>query len=135
MIGEIIRYAANRAMGGAVDSAARHASWGAAAIFLIGVGTVFSLIVAFWLLDARYSATTAGIAISALCFVVASILLMMPRLLNWMESKSKKQADPVAETAAVVQEEVAEAVDYFGPIRVVGSALLLGVGLARSMKR
>ena len=135
MIGEMIRYAANRAMGGAVDSAARHASWGAAAIFLIGVGTVFSLIVAFWMLDARYSATTAGMAIATLCFVVAGILLMMPRFLDWMESKSKKPADPVAETAAVVQEEVAEAVDYFGPVRVVASALMLGVGIARTLKR
>ena len=135
MLGEMIRYAANRAMGGAVDSAARHAAWAAAAIFLIGVGTVFSLIVAFWLLDARYSATAAGIAIAALCFVVASIFFMMPRLLDWLESKSKKQVDPVAETAAVVQEEVAGAVDYFGPIRVVASALMLGVGIARSIKR
>ena len=135
MFGEMIRYAANRAMGGAVDSAARHASWGAAAIFLIGVGTVFSLIVAFWMLDARYSATAAGITIAALCFVVASILLMMPRLLNWLESESKSQDGSVAETAAVVQEEVAGAVDYFGPIRVVASALMLGIGIARSIKR
>lgn len=135
MIGEMIRYAANRAMGGAVDSAARQASWGVAAIFLIGVGTVFSLIVAFWILDARYSATAAGTAIASLCFFVAFILLMMPRLLNWLELKSKKQDDPAAQSAAVVQEEVAGAVDYFGPIRVVASALMLGVGIARTIKR
>jgi hypothetical protein len=135
MFGDLIRYAANRAVGGAVDSAARQATWGAAAIFLIGVGTVFSLIVVFWLLEAYYSATTAGLTIAALCFVVAGGLLMMPRLLNWMESKSKHEGDPVAETAAVVQEEVEEAVDYFGPIRVVASALMLGVGIARTIKR
>ena len=135
MIGELIRYAANRAMGGVVDSAARHASWGAAAIFLIGVGAIFSLIVAFWLLDARYSATVAGTAIAALCFVFGAICLMMPRLLDWLETKAKTPTDPVSETVAAVQEEVADAVDYFGPIRVVASALMLGVGIARSIKR
>ena len=135
MFGAMIRYAANRAMGGAVDSAARHASWGAAAIFLIGVGTVFSLIVAFWLLDARYSATAAGITIAAVCFLVGTICLMMPRFLNWLEAKSKKQTDPVSQTVAAVQDEVAGAVDYFGPIRVVASALLLGVGIAKRIKR
>lgn len=135
MIGDMIRYAANRAVGGAVDSAARHASWGVAAIFLIGVGTVFSLIVAFWLLDARYSATAAGTAIASLCFVVAFIFLMMPRLLDRLETRAKTQTDPVAETVAAVQEEAAGAVDYFGPIRVVGSALMLGVGIAKSIKR
>ena len=135
MIGAMFRYAASRAMGGAVDSAARHASWGAAAIFLIGVGAVFSLIVLFWLLNARYSAPVAGMTIAALCFGVAAVLFMMPRYLDWMETKSKTPLDPAAETAAVVQEEVAEAVDYFGPIRVVATALMLGVGIARTIKR
>lgn len=135
MLGDMVLYAANRAMGGAVDSAARKASWGGVAIFLLGVGTIFSLIVAFWLLDARYGATAAGLIISAACFVIGVICLSMPRLLDWLQAKSKRQEDPVAETVTAVQEEVAEAVDYFGPIRVVGSALLLGVGIARSLKR
>lgn len=135
MLGEMIRYAASRAMGGAVDSAARHASWGAAAIFLLGIGTIVSLVVAFWLLDARYSATAAGSTIAAVCFVVGFICLMMPRLLDWLETKAKAQTDPVAETVTAVQEEVAGAIDYFGPIRVVASALMLGVGIARRIKR
>lgn len=135
MLGEIIRYAANRAVNGAVDSAARHASWTAAAIFLLGIGTVFSLIVAFWLLDARYSATAAGVIIAGMCFVVGSICLVMPRLLNSLEAKARTPTDPVAETAAAVEEEVADAVDYFGPIRVVASALMLGVGIARAIRR
>ena len=91
MFGEMIRYAANRAVNGAVDSAARHASWTAAAIFLLAVGTIFSLIVAFWLLDARYSATAAGLAIAAFCFVVGSICLVMPRLLSWLDRRRHRQ--------------------------------------------
>lgn len=133
MFGEMIRYAANRAVNGAVDSAARHAFWTAAAIILLAVGTIFSLIVAFWLLDARYSATAAGLAIAGFCFVFGSICLVMPRLLSRLEAKTP--ADPVSETVAAVDEEVADAVDYFGPIRVVASALMLGVGIARTIKR
>jgi hypothetical protein len=135
MIGAIVRYAANRAISGAVDSAARHASWGVAAMFLMGVGTIFILIVAFWILDARYSSTVAGFMIAAVCFAAAAFLFRMPRILEWLESKSESPADPAAQTALAVQEEVSEAVDYFGPIRVLGSALILGVGLARSIRR
>jgi hypothetical protein len=135
MFGEMIAYAANRAMGGAVDSAARHASWGVAAMFLLGAGTIFSLIVAFWLLDAHYSSTVAGFVIAAFCFVSGFICLMMPRILNWLETKPKPQETAVAETVTAVEEEVAGAVDYFGPIRVVASALILGIGIAKSLKR
>jgi hypothetical protein len=60
---------------------------------------------------------------------------MMPRILNWLETKPKPQETAVAETVTAVEEEVAGAVDYFGPIRVVASALILGIGIAKSLKR
>jgi len=133
MFGDLFLYAANRATQGAVDTVARRASWGGYAVFLMLVGTVFGLIVLFWSLEARYGAMAAGVGITASCFIVGLVCMMMPKLLDRLEAKAKK-AEP-ASTVTAVQEEVAEAVDYFGPIRVVGSAFVLGLGLARNIKR
>jgi phosphoglycerol transferase MdoB-like AlkP superfamily enzyme len=135
MIGNLLLYAANRATQGAVDNVARKASWGGFAVFLLLVGTIFSLIVAFWVLNDRYDAPVAGAIIAGGCFVVGLLCLLMPRFLEWLGSKAKTTSAPVHETVSAVQEEVAEAVDYFGPIRVVGSAFMLGLGIARSFKR
>lgn len=135
MIGEIILYAANRATHGAVDSVARKASWGGFAVFLLLVGTVFSLVVAFWLLDARYGSVVAGSIIAAGCFVLGVACMLMPSFLDWLASQSKKPDAPVADTVNAVKAEVSEAVDYFGPIRVVASAFMLGLGIAKSVKR
>ena len=55
---------------------------------------------------------------------------MMPKFLDWRESRAKKPVEPVADTVNAVKAEVAEAVDYFGPIRVVASAFMLGLGIA-----
>lgn len=138
MIGNLILYAANRATHGAVDNVTRKASWGGFAVFLLLVGTIFSLIVTFWMLSERYDAPVAGAIIAAGCFVVGFLCLLMPQYLDWLEAKSKAKTTPLTpaqETVSAVREEVAEAVDYFGPIRVVGSAFMLGLGIARSMKR
>ena len=135
MIGEMILYAANRATHGAVDNVARKASWGGFAVFLLLAGTIFSLVVAFWLLDRRYGAVTAGSIIAVGCFTVGIICMFMPNFLDWLAAQSKKPEAPVTDTVNAVKAEVTEAVDYFGPIRVVASAFLLGLGIARSVKR
>jgi hypothetical protein len=134
MIGEMILYAANRATHGAVENVARKASWGGFAVFLLLVGTIFSLIVAFWWLDGKYSAIVAGAIIAAGCFIVGTLCLLMPGFLDRLEARAKKPADPVADTVNAVKVEVTEAVDYFGPLRVVASAFMLGLGIARSVK-
>lgn len=135
MVGEFFKYAVNRAVGGAVDSAARRASWLVAAAFLLIVGSIFGLIVLFWSLDRHLTPIAAGLLISAGCIALGLLCLTMPRFLDWLETEAAPpDGDPVTETAAAVQEEMEEAVDYFGPVRVVGSALLLGVSIARTMK-
>ncbi len=135
MIGDMVLYAANRATQGAVGNMARRASWGGVAIFLLLVGVVFALSVLFRILTERYDAIVAGTAIASVSIVLGLVCLAMPRVLDWLESRAKKPADPVADTVASVKVEVAEAVDYFGPIRVVASAFMLGLGAARSLKR
>jgi hypothetical protein len=135
MIGEMLLYAANRATHSAVDSVARKASWGGFAVFLLLVGTIFSLVVVFWVLDGHFGAIAAGSIIAAGCFVVGALCMLMPTFLDWLATRSKKPDAPVADTVNAVKAEVTGAVDYFGPIRVVASAFMLGLGIARSVKR
>lgn len=136
MLGNLFLYAANRATQGAVGNVARQASWGGLAIFLMLAGAVFSLVVAFLMLDARFGAESAGVMIAAGCFVAAIVCLSMPRLLDWMETKAKPTpAAAIAETGAAVHEEMTQAVDYFGAVRVVASAFLLGLSAARQLKQ
>lgn len=135
MIGEMVLYAANRATQGAVDNVARKASWGGFAVFLMLVGTIFSLVVAFWWLDRRFGAIGAGSIIAVGCFVVGIICMLMPNFLDWLATRAKKPDALVDDTVSAVKAEMTEAVDYFGPIRVVASAFMLGLGIARSVKR
>lgn len=135
MLNNLILYAANRATQGAVDTVARKASWAGFAVFMLLAGTVFSLVVAFWMLNVRYDAATAGLIVAAGCFLLALVCLTMPRLLDWIDAKAAKPASDAVAVTNAVKEEAAQAVDYFGPIRVVGSAFMLGMGAARTIKR
>jgi hypothetical protein len=136
MLSNLFLYIANRATKGAVENVTRRASWGGIAIFLLLTGTIFALLVGFWALESRYGAMTAGGLIAVGCFVVGLLCLSVPPFLDWMERPAPKPAaDPVMETVAAVQQEAVEAVDYFGPIRVVGSAFLLGLGIARRIRQ
>jgi hypothetical protein len=136
MLGNLFLYAANRASQGAVGNVARQASWGGFAVFLLLAGAIFSLVVTFVVLDARLGAASAGVIIAAGCFVAGLVCLSMPGLLDWMETKPKPtSAETIAETSAVVHEEMTQAVDYFGAVRVVASAFLLGLSAARQLKQ
>ncbi len=134
MIGELVLYAANRATNGAVEGVARKASWGGVAVFLMLAGTIFGLFVGFWILEAQYGSPVAGGILAAACFAVGLVCLMMPKLLDWSERKPTTSTTPSAQTAAAVQDEVAEAVDYFGPIRVLATAFMLGFGIAKRIR-
>ncbi len=135
MLGNLFLYAANRATQGAVDNVSRRASWGGFAIFLMLTGIIFSLIVVFWLLQDQLGATSAGVIIAAGCFVVGLVSLSMPHLLDRIDAQAKPApAAPIPVSAAAVQQEMTDVVDYFGAVRVVGSAFLLGLGIARRLK-
>ena len=135
MVGDMLLYAANRATTSAVGSVTRKASWGGVALFLLLVGTVFGIVVLFWLLNTRFDAIVAGSIVAAACFVVAIGCALMPKMLDRIDAQRKQPVDPMTETVSAVKEEVNEAVDYFGPIRVIASAFMLGVGIARTVKR
>ena len=80
-------------------------------------------------------ATEAAVILAAVCIVAGLVCLSMPQMLDKMAAAAKP-AEPatLAETSTVVHEEMTQAVDYFGAIRVVASAFLLGFGAAKQLK-
>jgi hypothetical protein len=136
MFNNLILYAANRATQGAVDNVARKAAWGGFAVVMSLAGLVFGLIVAFWLLSERYNVATAGLILAGVCFVVAMVGFAMPSILERRDAAvPTSPTDNAKQAMAAVKVEASEAVDYFGPIRVVASAFMLGLGAARQIKR
>jgi hypothetical protein len=135
MINNLILYAANRATQGAVDNVARKAVWGGFAVFMTLAGVVFGLIVAFWLLLERYNVATAGLILAGVCFAIAVGGFAMPSILDRRDTLAKPPSDNATQAIAAVKVEASEAVDYFGPIRVIASAFMLGLGAARQIKR
>ncbi len=138
MIGEVVAYAASRATSGAVENISRHAMWFAAGIFVLLLGCFFAVLAAFWSLEPIYGAinSATGIAIVAIaagmfCFVVPGIVQYFQRR---RAIEAAKAADPVAETIKAVNIEASEAVDYFGPARVLATAFMVGVGIARQLR-
>ena len=135
MLGNLFLYAANRATQGAVGNVARQASWGGFAVFLLLAGAIFSLVVAFLVLEANVGAASAGVIIAVGCIVAGLVCLSMPQILDAMETKAKQPSvNPIVESTAIVQEEMTQAVDYFGAVRVVASAFMLGLGMAKQLK-
>ncbi len=134
MLGNLFLYAANRATHGVVGNVARQASWSALAALLLLAGAVFGLVVAFMVLEAQVGAESAAVILAAISVVAGIVCLSMPTMLDKMEAAAKP-AEPatLAETSAVVQEEMTQAVDYFGAVRVVASAFLLGFGAAKQL--
>jgi hypothetical protein len=133
MIGDLVRYAANRATHGVVEDVTRKAAWGGLAAVMLLVGLIFSVLMIFWWLEKNYGATAAGGIIAGVSIIAGLIFLMMPSMIE--RAKHKETAlTPSEEMVTAVQEEMSEAVDYFGPIRVVGTAFVLGFGIARRIK-
>jgi hypothetical protein len=135
MIGETILYVANRSTSGAVSTVARKASWVGFAVFLLLAGSTFGLVSAFWWLTTTFSPIGASVIVAVGCFTVGSICLMMPDVLDWLKKRAAKPPQPIADTVDAVKAEVSEAVDYFGPLRVVASAFMFGLGIARTVKK
>jgi hypothetical protein len=134
MIDRFFRYATNRAADGAIEAVSRQATWIGLAILLFLSGAIISLIVIFQLLAESLGFVSAGVILAAASIAVGIICLSMPRMIERVETSTQTTTSPVAETMAEVQQDIAQAVDYFGAIRVVASAFLLGLGAARQIK-
>jgi hypothetical protein len=135
MIGNAVLYAASRATSNAIENVTRRMTWTVLAATFLLCGLVFGLMLAFWLVEARIGALHAAAAIALACAGVGLVCLVMPSLIEWFETRLKRQGSAVATTAAAVDEEAKEAVDYFGALQVIGAAFLFGLGAARRLKR
>ncbi len=138
MIGDFVRYAANRATHGVVEDITRKATWGGLAVVMLLVGSVFAILMIFWWLETYFGAIAAGGIIAAVCIAAGIVFMMMPKIIERAEEKQKAleqgALSPSGEVVTAVNQEMSEAVDYFGPIRVVGTAFVLGFGIARRIK-
>ena len=99
---------------------------------------VAALLVAFQLLEPRVGVSNAVALISVACLLVGLFCLSLPDRIDRAQreqAKASSSASPVATTAAAIDDEAKQAVDYFGAVRVVGAAFLFGLGAARKLKR
>ena len=136
MIGDAILYAVQRATSTAVSNVERKVAWTAAAGALLLCALVAALLVAFQLLEPRVGVSNAVALISVACLLIGLFCLSLPNRLDraQRELAASSSASPVATTAAAIDEEAKQAVDYFGAVRVVGAAFLFGLGAARKLK-
>ncbi len=134
MIGDLFRYAANRATHGVVENVTRKASWGGLAVIMLLIGVIFGVLMAFWLLEASYGAPAAGGIIAAVCIIIGVGCLMMPKFLEWSERQPPSTESTSAEVVSAVKEEMSDVVDYFGPVKVLGTAFMLGFSVAKRIK-
>jgi uncharacterized membrane protein YdcZ (DUF606 family) len=136
MLGDAVLNAASRATHNALENVTRRIAWaGAAVIFLVGAFTV-ALILSFWLLRPILGDVEAAGVIVGACLLIALFCASMPWMIERMERPPRKTTtSAVATTAAVVDQEAREAVDYFGAIRLVSAAFLFGLDTARRLRR
>jgi hypothetical protein len=137
MIGDAILYAVQRATSNAVGNVERKVAWTAAAGALLLCSLVAALVVAYQLLEPRIGMSSAVALISVACLLIGLFCLSMPNRLDRAQheqAKPSRSASSVATTAAAIDEETKQAVDYFGAVRVVGAAFLFGLGAARKLK-
>ena len=136
MLGEAILYAVRSATSTAVGNVERKVAWTAAAGALLLCALVAALLVAFQLLEPRVGVSNAVALISVACLLVGLFCLSLPNRIDraHREQAASSTASPVATTAAAIDEEAKQAVDYFGAVRVVGAAFLFGLGAARKLK-
>lgn len=137
MIGDAILYAVQRATSNAVGNVERKVAWTAAAGTLLLCSLVAALVVAYQLLEPRVGMSSAVALISVACLLIGLFCLSMPNRLDRAQheqAKPSRSASSVATTAAAIDEETKQAVDYFGAVRVVGAAFLFGLGAARKLK-
>ena len=139
MISEVLAYAATRATNGAVENISRHAAWLAAGSVVLLFGLIFVVLAAFWTIEPIYGPVQTAMLISTACLVAAMVCFVLPSALQFLQRQraiaKSKETNPVAETIDAVNVEAAEAIDYFGPLKVMATAFMLGFGAAKEFRR
>jgi predicted anti-sigma-YlaC factor YlaD len=138
MIGEVVAYAASRATSGAVESISRRAVWFVAGGLVLLLGCFFAVLAAFWRLEPIYGPVNTAAGIASVAIAAAILCFVIPGVQQYRQRQraveAAKVADPVAETIKAVNVEASEAVDYFGPAKVLATAFMVGIGLAQQLR-
>ena len=139
MISELVAYAASRATNGAVENISRRAAWLAAGSIVLLFGLIFVVLAAFWTIEPIYGPVQTSMLIATACLVVAMLCFVLPSAFQFLQRQREiakfKETNPVTETIDAVNVEAAEAVDYFGPLKVMATAFMLGFGAAKEFRR
>jgi hypothetical protein len=139
MISEVVGYAASRATSGALESISRRAVWFVAGGVVLLFGLVFAVLAAFWLIEPFYGPVQAAILVASACLVAALACFVVPSVVQFVQRKREKDklasGPAVNETLEAVTAEAAEAVDYFGPLKVMATAFMFGMGAAKQLRR
>ncbi len=139
MISEVVAYAASRATNGAVENISRRAAWLAAGSIVLLFGLIFVVLAAFWTIEPIYGPVQTAMLIATACLVVAMVCFVLPSALQFLQRQraiaKSKETNPVTETIDAVNVEAAEAIDYFGPLKVMATAFMLGFGAAKEFRR
>jgi hypothetical protein len=139
MISEVVAYAASRATSGAVENISRRAGWFALGGVVLLFGMFFAVLAAFWIIEPYYGMVQSAALVASACLVLGLLCFVIPGMVQAIQLRRAKQkiADgpPVNETLEAVNVEAAEAVDYFGPLRVMATAFMLGMSAAKQLRR
>jgi Putative Actinobacterial Holin-X, holin superfamily III len=139
MLSEVVAYAASRATSGAVDSISRRAGWFAAGGVVLLFGFFFAVLAAFWMIEPQFGPVQSAVLVATTCLVFGLLCFIIPGVVQVVQRRRAKEkiatGPPVNETLEAVNTEAAEAVDYFGPLKVMATAFMLGVSAAKQLRR
>ncbi len=138
MISEVVGYAASRATSGAVESISRRAAWYVAGGVVLLFGLFFAVLAVFWIIEPYYGPIQAAVLVASACLVAGLACFVIPGIVQFVQRKRVKvqsaSTSVVEETLEAVNTEAAEAVDYFGPLKVMATAFMFGLGAAKQLR-
>jgi hypothetical protein len=139
MISEVVAYAASRATSGAVENISRRAAWFAVGGVVLLFGLFFAVLAAFWLIEPMYGPIQSAGLVAGACLTIGLLCFAIPGIVQVAQRRREKAkasaGPPVNETIQAVNAEAAEAVDYFGPLRVMATAFMFGLGAAKQLRQ
>ena len=135
MFPEILRYTASRATQGVGATIIRKVVWIALAGSLFFACSVFLLMTAYVYLQQYWERPLASLFLAGVCLAAGLIVLAVRQLLDARELRRQRRAIASMTPLEAAKSDVKDVVDYFGPLRVVASGFMLGLGLGRRIRR
>jgi hypothetical protein len=135
MLGDAVLYAIRRAASTAIQNVERQAAWTAAGSIFLLCALVTALIAAYQTLLPLAGAVGAVALIGIACGLIGLGCLSLPAVIESERTEEVSTPTPLSAIGGAFNEEASKAVDYFGAVRVVTTAFLFGLGVARRLIR